>query len=318
MRLMYASTRLRRRPDSRGPRHRHHATNTATAQIANGMMGSSMLLLFGVLVVGAGAPRACAFLSLAPDPISVRQSRLHQSSFDLTEDGDFLIDGIKGENSVGKSDAATTPNYLSALSLGSADSIGQISSANISEAVNVEDESGRLSTPQRDVGDFVGLNDDGDFLMVGINGVDPLEIATQDEEEDNDGTLPLAAQSIPFGLKLTSADDSIDMIAVQRFREQSDVSRIDQGARTKESAQPSHGSDDDEAVEAVGEWLSEIIPTLRDAENLRYSQELVAIGFDPGCVTQCELTWEDLSFMKLLHRRYLYNEITGQDHPWEA
>lgn len=270
------------------------------------------LLLFG-------ASRSCAFFSLSPDPISVRHSRLHQSSFGLTDDGDFLIDGINGENSVSKSETATTPDYLSALSLGSADSIGEISSASISEALNVGDESGRISTPQRGLDDFIGLNDDGDFLMVGINGVDPLEIATQDDE-DNDGTLPTASQStIPsFGLKLTSADDSIDMAAVQRFREQSEVSRIDQVAQTKESAQPSHDSNDDEAVEAVGEWLSEIIPTLRDVDNVRYSQELVAIGFEPGCVTQCELTWEDLSFMKLLHRRYFYNEITGQDHPWEA
>lgn len=273
------------------------------------------LLLFGV---GASAPRAPAFRS--PDPISVPYySRLHQSSFGLTGDGDFLIGGINGENSASNSDTATTPNYLSALSLGGADSIGEISSASISEALNVGDESGRLSTPQRGLDDFVGLNDDGDFLMVGINGVDPLEIATQDDE-DHDGTPPPASQStIPsFGLKLTSADDSIDMAAVQRFREQSEFSRIDQVAQTKESAHPSHDSDDDEAIEAVGEWLSEIIPTLRDADNVRYSQELVAIGFDPGCVTQCELTWEDLSFMKLLHRRYLYNEITGQDHPWEA
>ena len=272
------------------------------------------LLLFGV---GASAPRARAFRS--PDPISVPHSRLYQSSSGLTDDGDFLIDGINGENIVSKSETVTTPNYLSALSLGSADSIGEISSASISDALNVGDESGRSSTPKRSLDDFVGLNDDGDFLMVGINGVDPLEIATQDDE-DHDGTPPTASQStIPsFGLKLTSADDSIDMAAVQRFREQSEVSRIDQAAQMKESARPSHGSDDDEAVEAVGEWLSEIIPTLRDADNVRYSQELVAIGFDPGCVTQCELTWEDLSFMKLLHRRYLYNEITGQDHPWEA
>ena len=277
---------------------------------------NAFLLLFGV---GASAPRARAFFSLSPDPISVPHSRLHQSSSGLTDDGDILIDGINEEDRVSKSETAATPRYLSALSLGSADSIGEISSASISDALNFGDEPGQLSTPQRGLDDFVGLNDDGDFLMVGINGVDPLESATQDDE-DHDGALPPAPQStIPsFGLKLTSADDSIDMAAVERFREQSEVSRIDQAAQTKESAQPSHGSDDDEAVEAVGEWLSEIIPTLRDADNVRYSQELVSIGFDPGCVTQCELTWEDLSFMKLLHRRYLYNEITGQDHPWEA
>ena len=251
-----------------------------------------------------------------PNTLPRRQLHLSSSSFGLTDDGDFLIGGINGEESVSNTEATATPSYLSTLSLGSADSIGEISSVGESSSEPAGDGSeSRQSTAQRNLSDFVGLNDDGDFLMVGINGNDPLEIATQDEEEH--GSSP--SQSMPaFGLKLTSADDSIDMAAVQRFREQSEVAIIDKGARAKESAQLSGDHECDEAVEAVGEWLSEIIPTLRDADNLRYSQELVAIGFDPGCVTQCELTWEDLSFMKLLHRRYLHNEITGQDHPWEA
>jgi hypothetical protein len=268
--------------------------------------GASTLLLFGVLhvvIVGVSTPRAFAFLQ-QPHHQSSPWPRRYLSSFGLTDDGDFFIEGINERSGGDNSDTVALPNYLSTLSLGSADSISE----NSSEPAGGVAESRRTPmSAQRDVGDFVGLNDAGDFLMVGINGDDPLEISPREEEE----------QSMPsFGLKLTSADDSIDMAAIQRFREQSEVSRIKEDTREEDNL--SAANDDDEVIGSIGEWLSELIPTLRDTDNVKYARELVDIGFDPGCVTQCELTWDDLSFMKLLHRRYLYNEITGQDHPWEA
>ena len=155
-----------------------------------------------------------------------------------------------------------------------------------------------------DVGQFDGLSEDGDFLIVGINGGDPLE--TTSDESNCAASSP---QSLPsFGLRVTSADDSIDLAAVQRFKEE----------RPRTGINAVDSDDDEEALESVGEWLSEIMPTLRDADITRYARQFVAIGFDPSCVTQCELTWDDLDFMKMLHRRYLFNEITGQDHAWEA
>ncbi len=154
---------------------------------------------------------------------------------------------------------------------------------------------------QRDVDQFDGLSEDGDFLIVGINGGDPLETTT--DESNYSASSPQSSPS--FGLRVASADDSIDLAAVQRFREE----------RPSTETNAVDSDDDEEALESVEEWLSEIMPTLRDTDITRYARQFVAIGFDPGCVTQCELTWDDLGFMKMLHRRYLFNEITGQDHP---
>lgn len=272
--------------------------------------------------LGASAPRACAFLQhdiglLHRSPLSSSPScRLRLSSFGLTDDGDFLLTGIN-DGSDGSSDTTAASNFLSTLSLGSADSIDEISFEPAGVIVGGGDKS--RPSAQRDVGQFDGLSEDGDFLIVGINGGDPLETTTN---EDNYGASSL--QSSPsFGLGVAAADDSINMAAVQRFREQSKGSRIgNTGIRSEERSFTGDNAivsdDDEDAVEAVGVWLSEIIPTLRDSDNVTYSRKLVAIGFDPGCVTQCELTWDDLSFMKLLHRRYFLHEITGQDHPWEA
>jgi hypothetical protein len=60
-----------------------------------------------------------------------------------------------------------------------------------------------------------------------------------------------------------------------------------------------------------------IIPSLCLKDSKAYARELFYIGFDPACVTQCELQLDDLHFMKLLHQRYLYNEVTGNGHPWD-
>ena len=162
------------------------------------------------------------------------------------------------------------------------------------------------SRSRLDVDQFDGLSEDGDFLIVGLNGGDPLETTGTSDESNYSASSPQSSPS--FGLRVASADDSIDLAAVQRFREErpsTEINAID-------------SDDDEEALESVGEWLSDIMPTLRDSDIDSYARKFVAIGFDAGCVTQCELTWDDLSFMKLLHRRYLFNEITGQDHPWEA
>ena len=160
------------------------------------------------------------------------------------------------------------------------------------------------SRSRLDVDQFDGLSEDGDFLIVGINGGDPLETTT--DESNYSASSPQSSPS--FGLRVASADDSIDLAAVQRFREE----------RPSTETNAVDSDDDEEALESVGEWLSDIMPTLRHSDIDSYAREFVAMGFHPGCVTQCELTWDDLGFMKMLHRRYLFNEMTGQDHPWEA
>jgi hypothetical protein len=48
-----------------------------------------------------------------------------------------------------------------------------------------------------------------------------------------------------------------------------------------------------------------------------YAEGLSNIGFRPLCPSQCELRYDDLDFMRVLHRRYLHREITGEGHPFE-
>ena len=68
---------------------------------------------------------------------------------------------------------------------------------------------------------------------------------------------------------------------------------------------------------SVRGWLSGLLPSL-DAYDLEaYAEGLTGIGFLPSCPSQCEVRYDDLDFMRVLHRRYLYREITGKGHPFE-
>ena len=75
---------------------------------------------------------------------------------------------------------------------------------------------------------------------------------------------------------------------------------------------------DEESLSDIKEWLLTIIPKLSENDSVEYAKGLGGIGFHPECVTMCELKYEDLDFMKVLHRRYLFNEVTGIEHPWEV
>jgi len=75
---------------------------------------------------------------------------------------------------------------------------------------------------------------------------------------------------------------------------------------------------DEETLTKIEEWLLSIIPTLNPNDVRAYAFGLDEIGFKPDCITQCELRYEDLTFMKVLHRRYLFNEVTGVEHPFEV
>jgi hypothetical protein len=67
----------------------------------------------------------------------------------------------------------------------------------------------------------------------------------------------------------------------------------------------------------VKEWLMELLPNLDIYDVETYAEGLSNIGFDPNCKSQCELQYDDLDFMRVLHRRYLYKEIMGEGHPFE-
>ena len=222
--------------------------------------------------------------------------------------------------------SATSTHFLSSiLGLGSSDAIGSSAppsadngDTNTRSDVNIESRSN----------EFSGLNDDGDFLISGINDGNESRDDGNEQTSSVLGSLSTTPSSTSFGaafggLKLTSADDTIDLSAVARFKEQADASKRESMSSRSEISNYSDdtmdfSAEDDDAILVVEEWLLEIIPTLRESDSRMYAERLFEIGFDPACISQCELTMEDLQFMKLLHRRYLFNEITGEGHPWEA
>ena len=66
------------------------------------------------------------------------------------------------------------------------------------------------------------------------------------------------------------------------------------------------------------EWMLEVLPSLEQSDVQAYAEGLTNIGFNPTTLTSlCEMTYDDLSFMKVLHRRCVYKEITGKEHPFE-
>ncbi|KAL7539355.1 hypothetical protein ACHAXR_009208 [Thalassiosira sp. AJA248-18] len=68
----------------------------------------------------------------------------------------------------------------------------------------------------------------------------------------------------------------------------------------------------------IKDWLLSVIPKLNENDIESYTQGLSNIGFHPDCATMCELKYDDLDFMKVLHQRYIFNEVTGIEHPWEV
>ncbi|KAL7486431.1 hypothetical protein ACHAW6_015489 [Cyclotella cf. meneghiniana] len=173
-----------------------------------------------------------------------------------------------------------------------------------------------------------GLTDDGDFAIIGVNMVDPDE--EDSDKTNNDGqTLggDISARLTgtlydgkTLNKKSFSSGTPIDWQNVGSYSGASSVGSSYQG-----SVGPNHMRHenrnfalDDEDLREIKEWLLEIIPTLSRGDVDKYSIGLSNIGFNPKCVTMCELTYEDLDFMKVLHRRYFFNEVTGVEHPWEV
>ena len=88
--------------------------------------------------------------------------------------------------------------------------------------------------------------------------------------------------------------------------------------KTRKDNDSSNYVTDEESLLDIEDWLLSIIPKLNPNDIRAYASGLDKIGFNPNCITQCELRYEDLTFMKVLHRRYLFNEVTGIEHPFEV
>ncbi|KAL3799747.1 hypothetical protein HJC23_010397 [Cyclotella cryptica] len=173
-----------------------------------------------------------------------------------------------------------------------------------------------------------GLTDDGDFAILGVNMEDPDE-----EESDKTNNIGQALggdisalltgtifDGKPSNIKSYSTGTPIDWQNVGAYSDVSSAGSSPQSFTVPDGMRRDNVnfSQDDEALKEIKELLLEIIPTLSPGDTDNYSIGLSNIGFHPKCVTMCELKYEDLDFMKVLHRRYFFNEVTGVEHPWEV
>ena len=148
-----------------------------------------------------------------------------------------------------------------------------------------------------------GLTDDGDFAIFGLNAEETSDI---EQTKSNDG--------MNTGTAIGSA-----LVGNMLFNEDILKSgRVDMGVGTANKYRDFRGNEIVPKVDpSVKEWLLEILPALDESDQISYAEGLTDIGFNPKCPSLCEIRYDDLDFMKVLHRRYLYKEITGQEHPFE-
>jgi len=186
---------------------------------------------------------------------------------------------------------------------------------------------------------FYGLTDDGDFAILGVNAYDSSD---DDNNESSIGQsvgdlsallsgttfaglnesptvnqTPTTSNDAIFGqIDTTSSTKNMDGKrgnVIGEIGEQSQLQQQQQQQPYKRSR-----SADEAVLAEIKEWLLSIIPTLNQQDVDLYTRGLNEIGFHPACVTMSELQFEDLAFMKILHARYIFNEVTGIEHPWEV
>ena len=184
---------------------------------------------------------------------------------------------------------------------------------------------------------FYGLTDDGDFAILGVNAYD------SSDDDNNDSSIGQSVGDLSVllaGTTFSGLNESPTVNQTPTTSNNAVVGQIDTTSSTKnmdgkrgnvigeigeqsqlqqQHQQPYTKRIADEAtLSEIKEWLLSIIPTLNQQDVDLYTRGLNAIGFHPACVTMSELQYEDLAFMKVLHARYIFNEVTGIEHPWEV
>ena len=169
---------------------------------------------------------------------------------------------------------------------------------------------------------ILGLNEDGDFALVGINmnEAEPPpatyldrtmpQSALQARNEIDERFLGLMSASGLSG-KATTSSTTISPIATTPQKS------IDSSTKTPAaSALPRDSTpivEDDNNNDEIESLLQDIFPSLPATEIQRYAAGLRNIGFDPACESRFYLQADDLTFMKLLHGRYFVAEIVGHE-----
>lgn len=239
--------------------------------------------------------------------------------YGLTDDGDFAMFGVNVEEETSDitSESDGQAIGLSGLlsSTMSETSFSGISNEDMNKPTVSSTAGASVNTPTAvgGVGDGMSLND-ALFGRLPSNNSDILSGDTNDAPTKG-GVSPSLEDTV-FGRVLqnnnmvsSDANDATNNSDIAKPLEDSMG-----GSDTGTSKYPTN----DEDEKSLKAWLLATIPKLNQHDLEEYSRGLVEIGFHPECVTMCELKYEDLGFMKVLHRRYLFNEVTGIEHPWEA
>ncbi|CAB9507458.1 expressed unknown protein [Seminavis robusta] len=211
----------------------------------------------------------------APSPNSV-------STPGLTEDGDFILEGV---NAVDPSANQGLEKYGTPL-LNSNNNQGRSEGGLLSQlslaTTNTPPSNEEAVDPIAAASNILtSLTDDGDLALPGFNAIPP----TQERQDDN----PLNSYSQqPLQPPLISSSPPAPV--------------------------PSRRENSLQEVEDMTFWLQDMIPTLRDDDCIHYADALVSLGFDPECVTAGALVMDDLHFMKPLHRRYLVKEVANRSN----
>jgi len=207
------------------------------------------------------------------EALYIKKSSPQVSAMGLTENGDFIIEGV---NAIDPTVNQGLEKYGTPLidptqgELSEGDLLSQLSLTPPQQ----ESTSG-WGDNQAKTDNLNSLTEDGDVVMVGFNTAQPTSSYTNPDQVDQTELLASLQQR-----------------------------------QTPNIFSPPESSM--EEVEDMTMWLQDIIPTLRDDDCIFYAEQLVSLGFHPDCVTQSELCLEDLGFMKPLHSRFVFKTIHGE------
>ena len=158
------------------------------------------------------------------------------------------------------------------------------------------------------------LNEDGDFLIPGINDNGSLSSSSSDLLMSSSSSDPNTQEQ-----QVTSLLEILQYSDVGDKKEQQHQQLLSV-SNNKNPGNELLGVDED-ATRVLADFLASIFSSTSLQWNSQnentgsstllntYARELANIGFDPDCdEISIELKYEDLTFMKLLHRRYFWKE----------
>lgn len=160
---------------------------------------------------------------------------------------------------------------------------------------------------------FSTLNEDGDFIIGGLNDNDSK---SSNSGNGSSSTLPNVAETQMQLASLLKVDYAVSTNSgnISDIDEQQDLKSFDfikesvkidddMSSRSREG----NRKIDELQISKIQQFLTSIL-TLTESDLKYYAMKFVSVGFDPDCNSSGELEYDDLGFMKQLHRRYFWKE----------